>query len=465
MSDKKSKKAGNKKSQANPHAELLQKIKYYDELINNSNVKAYLLTIRRGEGTLDNDGFRTIVGYSKFSDFSHHPNVYVKKYNSTAAGAFQITYATWRDAVKNLKLLDFDPHNQTLATIDLIRSQGALNDLLQGNIKSAIRKTHGRWPSLPESGHKTQWNMREALEFYQDQGGKLDESNTNYIDSIKSKISIFKLKKQPVDNSKQYPFIPDYINILMGKPGEIDAKKPEASKKNTPSAPGKMNEISGVLNIGTLGVSNVVTDTANKWNNRVEGFNYPVNPGNLLHSVYNEKSDTAEPVDPGYLIVENASIKIQDFHDRMGQKKHSNNPLSDFFPPQEATPQVHFQVDKIKNGGKHDFINAGFDYAKRNLDILKLDNGYNGVDSEENSNSSSKNGPAGMHLTSRNQPDHHQKSSLRKGLQPTTIVNLNKPLIENFIIQVKDAKEGLHDFKRKVEEVLLEILNSANVIR
>jgi hypothetical protein len=44
----------------------------------------------------------------------------------------------------------------------------------------------------------------------------------------------------------------------------------------------------------------------------------------------------------------------------------------------------------------------------------------------------------------------------------TNTINFNKSLIEHFTINVKDSREGLRDFKRKVEEVLLEILNSIN---
>ena len=45
------------------------------------------------------------------------------------------------------------------------------------------------------------------------------------------------------------------------------------------------------------------------------------------------------------------------------------------------------------------------------------------------------------------------------------VINLNKPMIDHFTINVKDTKEGVADLKRKVEEVLLAILNSANVIQ
>ena len=44
-------------------------------------------------------------------------------------------------------------------------------------------------------------------------------------------------------------------------------------------------------------------------------------------------------------------------------------------------------------------------------------------------------------------------------------INLNKPMIEHFTINAREVKEGINDFKRKVEEVLLEILNSANAIQ
>jgi hypothetical protein len=44
-------------------------------------------------------------------------------------------------------------------------------------------------------------------------------------------------------------------------------------------------------------------------------------------------------------------------------------------------------------------------------------------------------------------------------------INLNKAMIENFTVKANSVNEGLGDFKHKVEEVLLEILNSANAIQ
>ena len=44
-------------------------------------------------------------------------------------------------------------------------------------------------------------------------------------------------------------------------------------------------------------------------------------------------------------------------------------------------------------------------------------------------------------------------------------VNLNRPMIENFTINAQGSGDGINDFKHKVEQVLLEILNSANVVQ
>jgi hypothetical protein len=47
----------------------------------------------------------------------------------------------------------------------------------------------------------------------------------------------------------------------------------------------------------------------------------------------------------------------------------------------------------------------------------------------------------------------------------TVHIHMNRPLIERFSITTKDTGGGITEFKRKVEEVLLEILNSANATR
>ncbi len=57
-----------------------------------------------------------------------------------------------------------------------------------------------------------------------------------------------------------------------------------------------------------------------------------------------------------------------------------------------------------------------------------------------------------------------RKPSVGPSLPTGNTINFNKALIEHFTINVKDSKEGMNDFKRKVEEVLIEILHSVNTI-
>ncbi len=87
---------------AHDQAKFLKRINFYEELLKNSNVLAYLLTIRQSEGVLRPDGFNLIVGYSRFKDTSHHPNILVRDLNSSAAGGYQINYSTWGTIVNNL---------------------------------------------------------------------------------------------------------------------------------------------------------------------------------------------------------------------------------------------------------------------------------------------------------------------------------------------------------------------------
>jgi muramidase (phage lysozyme) len=154
---------------------------YYQSILKNPNVQAYLQTIRNGEGTLGPEGYRMIVGKSKFNDFSDHPHIYVKKYNSTAAGAYQFIYGTWNEIKKVLTLKDFSPYSQDIAAVYKLDQTKALEDVLNGDIVSAINKTKSTWVSLPGGPHdavnKHSQSLPDALQFYQSHGGILSSKD------------------------------------------------------------------------------------------------------------------------------------------------------------------------------------------------------------------------------------------------------------------------------------------------
>lgn len=158
----------------------------------NSNLSAFLKMIRWAEGTSADDGYRICYGYSHtINSFADHPaitgewngkvltNTQCKNAGlsngckSTAAGAYQITKTTWKALrAKLIDLPDFSPASQDKAATALIEGRGALNDVLNGNIQTAITKCKNEWASLPGNTYgQGGKSMSGLLAYYQQQGG------------------------------------------------------------------------------------------------------------------------------------------------------------------------------------------------------------------------------------------------------------------------------------------------------
>lgn len=144
------------------------------EQLQHPNVQAFLKVIRRGEGTLDADGYRRIFGGQLFQSFADHPRVTVKKsgYTSSAAGAYQFIISTWDETKRIMSLPDFAPASQDMAALGRIAARGALADVLAGHFAAAIKKTAGEWASLPGSPYgQPTISMTTAYAVYTSSGG------------------------------------------------------------------------------------------------------------------------------------------------------------------------------------------------------------------------------------------------------------------------------------------------------
>lgn len=122
------------------------------------NLRAFLTTIRACEGTLGPSGYSTLFGGTTFSGFADHPRKMIpfKQTDGTmayssAAGAYQFLGRTWDRLQTKLHLSDFSPANQDRAAIELIAEAGALADVKEGRIQSALEKCAPTWASLPAS--------------------------------------------------------------------------------------------------------------------------------------------------------------------------------------------------------------------------------------------------------------------------------------------------------------------------
>jgi muramidase (phage lysozyme) len=134
----------------------------------NPNVAAFLATIKHYES---NGDYSVLYGGSHFYDYSTHPDIKVPFHNplrashadgtpndwSTAAGAYQINYPTWKVwSVLPGTSSDFSPAAQDALAVAALRLLGALPDVVAGNFASAIDKVSSTWASMP--GSKAQQN-------------------------------------------------------------------------------------------------------------------------------------------------------------------------------------------------------------------------------------------------------------------------------------------------------------------
>lgn len=159
-----------------------------------ANVAAFLRMLQKAEGTFNSDDpYRVCYGFlHQVQSFDDHPVVsgewagailppqvcanagFSAGCKTTAAGAYQIIKGTWKNLKASLNLPDFSPQSQDLAAIEIIRRQGALEDVKAGRFSAAVYKLRTQWASMPANTAKQSNNTVEKLAmWFQQQGGTL----------------------------------------------------------------------------------------------------------------------------------------------------------------------------------------------------------------------------------------------------------------------------------------------------
>ena len=149
--------------------------------LNGNNVKAFLLTVRKSEGTDGPDGYRMMFGGKLFESFADHPKQYFtytdksgKTIKTSAAGAYQIVYHVWFYLENRYELTDFTPASQDKAAIDLISERNALDDIIAGRFETAIQKVRTIWASLPGADYnQPEHSLEDVKEWYLQAGGTI----------------------------------------------------------------------------------------------------------------------------------------------------------------------------------------------------------------------------------------------------------------------------------------------------
>lgn len=115
------------------------------------------VVIPGAEGT-DKNGYYTAFGGGKLDNLNDHPRYLMpftqtdgKANKTSAAGKYQFIQPTWDDAAAKLGLDSFNEQNQDLAALYLLKQNGALDHLLNGDYQGAVAKSGKTWASLPSS--------------------------------------------------------------------------------------------------------------------------------------------------------------------------------------------------------------------------------------------------------------------------------------------------------------------------
>lgn len=180
------------------------------------NLGAFLWMLRCCEGTAGLDGYRTLYGGGLFNSFADHPNrtVTAGGYTSTAAGAYQILYRTWRDFIAANGPHDFSPDSQDLCARWLIGRRGATADVEAGRLEAAIARCNKEWASLPGSpyGQPTR-DMAYCRAKYRQAGGQevtpLDSHVTIAPTQAPGGIAAQPDAPPPVESGAPAPDIPE----------------------------------------------------------------------------------------------------------------------------------------------------------------------------------------------------------------------------------------------------------------
>ena len=134
------------------------------------NIAAFLDTIAFSEGTLKyghEDGYNVLVGGGLFTSYKTHPRKLVDLpklgIKSTAAGRYQIMARYFKPYADLLLLSDFSPESQDRIALQMIKEQGALKNVIDGEIPYAIDKCANIWASFPGAGYKQHEHKLEVL--------------------------------------------------------------------------------------------------------------------------------------------------------------------------------------------------------------------------------------------------------------------------------------------------------------
>ena len=145
-------------------------------LLTNTNVAAFLRTIRERESSQDDSAYTVLNGGAHFASFKEHPYKGQRTPPGKAAGAYQFIASSWGDVQAQYGMPDFGPASQDAGAVARLIYRGALEDVLAGRFAAAVARCRHEWTSLPGASESSAgWTMDKALAVYRKWGGRTDD--------------------------------------------------------------------------------------------------------------------------------------------------------------------------------------------------------------------------------------------------------------------------------------------------
>lgn len=152
----------------------MSNVKELERHLANPNVQAFLGMLRDAEGTSKGANPYAVYGGNAknqlqsldtptFSSWGFKQTD-GKKNTSTATGAYQFLRGTWNNLQKQYGFKDFQPHTQDLAAVALLKQNGALQHIVNGNFNTAVQKANKTWASLPGSPYAQKTRDTEYIQ-------------------------------------------------------------------------------------------------------------------------------------------------------------------------------------------------------------------------------------------------------------------------------------------------------------
>lgn len=159
-------------------SDLTGSLGFMDSNTNNNgydaNLSAFLYMLRMGESS---NRYNVIYGGQTFSDYSHHPDVWVPipsrpGYGSTAAGAYQFIFSTWNMVAGQAGVSDFSPASQDAGAVQYLTDLGAMPYIEAGDVAGACSQINPN-PNSPIFQSLVVRSQSQLASWFQSGGGAL----------------------------------------------------------------------------------------------------------------------------------------------------------------------------------------------------------------------------------------------------------------------------------------------------